>query len=172
MGPRPGRLRIWVIVGYGAAGLGLLPWTVWLSSTLQPTHTTHHWDLAWSGFDMALALAFCGTAISAWRRSPWLQAFAAATGTLLCTDAWFDIVLESRNDELRWAVLEAAICFFLAYRTERFLERVVKAVGGLDAASHLTSPGGSPTEGDLVGVLEVAADGEAAGQARDPHAPA
>jgi hypothetical protein len=150
---------------------------VWLSSSLQPTHTTDQWDLAWSGFDTGLALAFCGTAISAWRRSPWLHAFAAATGTLLCVDAWFDIVLESHGDDMRRAVVEAAVaelpmaavCFFLAYRTERYLERVVAAVGGLEAASHLTAAGQSPTEGDLVGVLEISADGEPAGEAGDPH---
>jgi hypothetical protein len=173
---RPAGLRKPVIVVFGAIGIGLIPWTVWLSSTLKPEHTTHRWDLAWSGFDTGLALAFLGTAVAAWRRSPWVGAFAAATGTLLITDAWFDIVLESRVDEMRTAIVEAAIgelpgaalCFWLAYRTEHFLGRVVHAVGGVDAALHLASAGQRTSEGDLVGIFQVAADRETAGQARDP----
>jgi hypothetical protein len=174
MPPRPARLRKWVIAGYGAVAVALVPWAIWLSATLQRTHVTHHWDLAWTGFDVGLALAFAGTALSAWRRSPWLQAFAAATGTLLLVDAWFDVVLESRVDEERWAILAAllaelpmaAVCFFVAYRTERFLQQAV------EAASHLSATRERTTEGDLVRVLEVPADGEPAREARHPDAAA
>jgi hypothetical protein len=180
MEPRPGRLRKWVIAGYGAVGAFLVPWTAYLAIGLPRTHVTHHWDLAWTGFDVGLAAAFGGTAFAAWRRSPWLHAFAAATGTLLLVDAWFDVVLESRVDELRWAIMTAifaelpaaAFCFYLAYRTERFLEQVVQAIGGFDAASHLATAREGASEGDLVGVLEVAPDGEPAGEARHPDAAA
>ena len=56
-------------------------------------------------------------------------------GTLLITDAWFDIVLESHSDELRKAIYLAvfaelplaALCFWIAYRTERFLALLVRA---------------------------------------------
>jgi hypothetical protein len=171
------RLRKWIVVGYGAVGIGLLPWAFWLSSSLSPVHVTHRWDLAWSGFDIGLALAFCGTAVAAWRRSPWLGAFAAATGTLLCTDAWFDIVLESHADDLRNAVVlasvaelpAAAICFWIAFRTERFLAKVVEAVGGVEAASHLTAAGESPTQRDLIGVLEITPDGQPTGESGHAH---
>src|SRR5512132_3228093 len=126
---RPATLRQLVIVVFGAVGLGLLPWAVWLSASLHPHHVTNRWDVAWSGFDVGLALCFLGTAIAAWRRSPWVGAFAAATGTLLLTDAWFDVILESHGNEESTAILEAvcieipmaAVCFSIAYRTERFL---------------------------------------------------
>jgi thiol:disulfide interchange protein len=129
----------WLPVLFGAAGIALLPWTIWLSTSLKPHHRTHNWDLAWSGFDSALALAFLLTAFAAWRRSTWVQAAAAATGTLLLADAWFDIVLESRGTELRQAVLEAlfaelpgaVLCFWVARR----------------AAEHITYRG-DPTEPD------------------------
>jgi hypothetical protein len=161
---------------FGAIAVGLLPWSVWLSVSLNPDHVTDNWDLAWFGFDTGLALAFGGTAFAAWRRSPWLGVLAGATGTLLVTDAWFDIVLESRVDELRIAVLEAvlaelpgaAICFWLAFRTERFIERVVEAVGGVEAASHLAAAREGAPEGDLVRVLEIPADGKPAGEAGHP----
>ena len=159
------------MLAYGAVGIGLLPWAVWLSASLPPSHHSAHWDVAWSGFDVGLAVCFVGTAIAAYRRSPWVGALAAATGTLLLTDAWFDVVLESHGSEATTAIFEAVafeipvacFCFWIAYRTERFLARVVEQL-------HLAPAGESPAESDLVGVLEVTTDGEPAREARDPNA--
>jgi len=121
------RVRRFAIVLFGVAGLALLPWTVWLSSSLPPRHLTENWDLAWSGFDTVLAVSFLLTAFAAWHRHPWLPAAAAATGALLLADAWFDIVLESRSNDLEVAVMEAVlaevplalVCFWVAYVTSR-----------------------------------------------------
>jgi len=169
--PGPWTLRQCVIVVFGAIGVALLPWTLWLSVSLSPHHETDHWDIAWSGFDTGLALAFVLTALAAWRRSPWVTAGAAATGTMLLVDAWFDLVLESHS-ELVWAVLFAVcaelplavLCFWIAYRTERFLAQIVDAAR---SDSHLATAGQSAAESDLVGVLEVTTDGEAAREPRD-----
>ena len=171
---RPTRLRQWVIGLFGLIGLAMLPWTIWLSASLKPHHETEHWDLAWSGFDTALAVAFLLTAFAAWRKSPWVGALAAATGTLLVTDAWFDIVLESHSDELRKALYLAVLaelplavlCFWIAYRTERFLALIVEQV------LHLTSAAEGPTQRDLIGVLEVTPDGKPAGEPGDADPPA
>jgi cbb3-type cytochrome oxidase subunit 3 len=171
---RPSSLREWVAVAFGAIGIGLLPWAVWLSASLPPQHHSAHWDVAWSGFDVGLAICFVGTAVSAYRRSPWVAAFAAATGTLLLTDAWFDVILESHGNEKSTAVFEAVVfevpvavlCFWIAYRTERFLAKVV------EQALHLAPARERPTERDLVGVLEVTADREAAREPRDADASA
>jgi hypothetical protein len=161
---RPWSLRAWVALGYGAVGIGLLPWAFWLSSSLPATHHSAHWNVAWSGFDVALAASFCGTAVAAHRRAiGWAGVFAAATGTMLVVDAWFDVVLESHGNELGTAVVlavvfelpAAAVCFWIAFRTERFVS----------LALHLAPAGESAAERDLVGVLEVGADGEAAGEA-------
>jgi hypothetical protein len=168
------------MVVFGVVGVVLVPWTIFLAATLPPHHVTRHWDAAWTGFDGGLIVGFLGTALAAWRRSPWVGVLAGATGTLLLTDAWFDVILESRVDELRTAIAfavfaelpAAAACFWLAYRTERFLGRVVKAVGGIEAALHLTPTGQSPAESDLIGVLEIPANGEPAREARDPDAAA
>ena len=155
---------------FGAAGLGLLPWTIWLAGSLRPTHESPRWDIAWSGFDGTLALLFLLTALAAWRRSPWVGVLAGATGSLLITDAWFDIILSSDSDELRTALLlaavaelpAAAVCFWIAYRTESFLARVV--------GSHLAASRESPAEGDLIGVLQVPADGQPARETRHSDA--
>jgi hypothetical protein len=157
---------------FTAIGLAMLPWTIWLSASLAPHHETEHWDLAWSGFDAGLAAAFLLTALAAWRRSPWVGACAAATGTLLVTDAWFDIVLESHADQVRNAVFLAlfaelpiaALCFWIAYRTERFLSLLVGRL-------HLAPAAERPPQSDLVGVLEVSPDGEPARKAGDTNAP-
>ncbi len=170
---RPSSLREWVVLAYAAIGIGLLPWAVWLSTSLPPSHHSAHWDLAWSGFDVGLAVCFIGTAVSAHRRSPWVGAFAAATGTLLLTDAWFDVVLESHGNEAQTSALEAlffeipvaCFCYWIAYRTERFLAMVVEQL-------HLAPAREGAPQGDLVGVLEVAPDGEPAREARDPDAAA
>ncbi|HZP73938.1 MAG TPA: hypothetical protein VFA97_11240 [Gaiellaceae bacterium] len=171
---RPSSLREWVVVAYALVGVGLLPWALWLSESLKPHHRSSHWDLAWSGFDTGLAVLFIATAVAAHRRSPWVGALAAATGTLLVTDAWFDILLESHADERRNAILlaifaelpTAAVCFWIAQRTERFLARA------LGEALHLTPSGERTTEGDLIGVLEVAPHGEPAREPRDADASA
>jgi hypothetical protein len=120
-------VRRFAAILFVAVGLALLPWTIWLSTSLPPHHSTAHWDLAWSGFDSALASAFLATGLAAWRGSRWLPVAAAATGALLVADAWFDIVLESRSDD-RWvAVVEAlagelplaTLCFVVAFVTSR-----------------------------------------------------
>jgi hypothetical protein len=147
----------------------MLPWAFWLSSSQPATHHSAHWDVAWSGFDVGLAACFCGTAFAAHRRAiGWAGVFAAATGTLLLVDAWFDVVLESHGGERGTAVFlalvfelpAAAVCFWIAVRTERFVSR----------ALHLAPAGERPAEGDLVRVLEVPADGEAARETGDADA--
>ena len=171
---RPTSLRGWVVLVYGVIGVGLLPWAVWLSASLRPEHTTERWDIAWSGFDVGLAVCFCATAVAAHRRSPWVGALAAATGTLLLTDAWFDVMLESHGSELQVAIFEAVafeipmagVCFWLAQRTERFLAQAMQQ------ALHLAPARERSPKGDLIGVFEVPADGEAARQPRDADATA
>jgi predicted branched-subunit amino acid permease len=120
-------VRRFAALVFGVAGIALLPWTVWLSASLPPHHHSANWDLAWSGFDSALAVLFLATAFAAWRRRAWLPAVAAATGALLIADAWFDVLLESRSDDRAVALVEAfaaelplaALCFAVAYLTSR-----------------------------------------------------
>jgi hypothetical protein len=139
-----------------AAALGLIaillvPWTLWLTFTLPTRHLTHHYRLAWVGFDIGLALAFGATAIAALRLSPWLQALAALTGTMLLCDAWFDVVTATSGDEQMQAILEAVgaeiplaiLCGWIVLDTTRFHEAAARLY--LDAARR-REPAEPPAE--------------------------
>jgi hypothetical protein len=109
--------------------VGLIPWTLYLTFSLPSRHVTQDYDVAWVGFDIALAAAFGATAWSAVRKPQWLMAFAAALGTMLLCDAWFDVTTSAGGGERMEAVLEAvfgelplaAICGYIVYDAERFL---------------------------------------------------
>lgn len=131
MPAEPGFLR-WVPRLLALVAVGLVPWTLYLTFTLPSRHVTQDYDLAWVGFDIALAAAFAATAWSAVRQPQWLMAFAAALGTMLLCDAWFDVTTSAGGAERLRAVLEAifaelplaAICGYIVYDAERFLVTV------------------------------------------------
>ena len=128
-GWRPAR---WVVPLFVLAALMLVPWVVLLVLSLPSTQLAAHWDIAWAGFDVALALLLLTVAIAAWRRSPWLEDAATATATLLFVDAWFDVLTASTRTELFVSAGEAAfvevplaiLCLLLAQAARRRL-RVV-----------------------------------------------
>ena len=121
----------WAAPAFLAVALFLLPWTVWLTWALPSRHVSHHWNLAWGGFDVALALAVALTGVGIYRRATWLQGAAVAAGVMLLVDAWFDITLAS-GAMSRWvAVGEAFVseipiavfAFWIAADTVRFWDR-------------------------------------------------
>jgi hypothetical protein len=119
-------IRRFVPAFFAIAGFALLPWTIWLTQRLPSHHTDEHWRALWIGFDLALAAALIGTALSAVRRSPLVETFAAVAGTLLLCDVWFDTLLES-GDAFWVALFEAAalelplaaVCFWVARDARR-----------------------------------------------------
>lgn len=121
---RPAR---WVVPLFGLAALLLVPWIVLLVFALPSTQQAAHWDIAWAGFDVALALLLFTVAVAACRRSPWLEGAATAAATLLFVDAWFDVLTSSTRTEFWVSILEAAfvelplaiLCLFLARAAER-----------------------------------------------------
>ena len=132
----PSRRRIprRIALMLGTIAVLLVPWTLWLTFTLPTRHVTHHYRLAWVGFDVFLAAAFGATAIAALRASEWLQPLAALTGTMLLCDAWFDVVTSAGGDEVGRAVLEAlfaelplaALCAWIVLDTKRFHDAVLR----------------------------------------------
>jgi hypothetical protein len=119
----------WVVPLFGLGALLLVPWIVLLVFALPSTHEAAHWDIAWAGFDVALALLLLTVAVAACRRSPWLEGAATATATLLFVDAWFDVLTSSTRAELFASAGEAVfvelplaiLCLLLARSVEQRL---------------------------------------------------
>jgi hypothetical protein len=128
---RPAR---WVVPLFSLAGIVLVPWILFLIRSLPSTHAAAHWDIAWAGFDVALALLLLGVATAAWRRSSWLEGAATAAAALLVVDAWFDILTSSTNLERVTAVAEAALAELplavLLLLIARDAERILAGLSG------------------------------------------
>ena len=123
----------WVTAVLALVTVLLVPWILYLTFTLPSRHVTFHYDLAWVGFDVGLTAAFAATAWATLRGSQWLVPLAAATGTMLLCDAWFDVITSQTGSELWEAVAEAlvaelplaAMCAFIVYDAESFLAATV-----------------------------------------------
>jgi uncharacterized membrane protein len=122
----------WVAPLLTLAAVLLVPWTLVLAYRLPAHHTSDHWDVAWVGFDVALAAALAATGWSIARRATWATSAAAVAATLLLCDAWFDNVLAHGLDERVEAALEAAlvevplalVCVWLARNREQTVAAV------------------------------------------------
>ena len=103
-----------------AASFGLIPWTLWLTYSLPSRHLARHYDLAWVGFDIALAGMIALTAAAAMQGRRALVPLASVTGTMLLCDAWFDVVTSWDLEALLLAVLAelplALLCLLLVRR--------------------------------------------------------
>ncbi len=128
----------WVAPVLMVTAAGLLPWTLWLTYSLPSRQVTPHYDLAWVGFDVALLTAFAATAWCAVRSSQWLVPAAAATGTMLLCDAWFDVITSGAPGDRMEAVIQAligelplsAICWYIVYDAERFRQATIVRYSG------------------------------------------
>jgi hypothetical protein len=122
-----------MVVVLGGVAVALVPWILFLTFTLPSRHVTFHYDLAWVGFDVGLTVSCASTAWAVLRGSRWLVPLAAATGTMLCCDAWFDVVTSHAGTDLFLAIVEAAVaelplaafCVFVVIDSERFLAATV-----------------------------------------------
>jgi hypothetical protein len=124
-----------VFIGFA---LALAPWILWLIVTLPSQEVAAHWEIAWGGFDLALAALLIATAVTLTRRSPSAEIFATMTGAFLICDAWFDVMTSHGRTTVIVALLEAFLvelplaitCLWIARNVERvvadmrpFLER-------------------------------------------------
>ena len=120
--PRPG-----LPVFFAAAALALAPWIAWLASSLPCRYFSQHWNVAWAGFDTALAVTLALTGVAALRRAAWLDRAAISAATLLVADAWFDVVTSHGATALALATAEAVavelpvalLCIWVATRDRR-----------------------------------------------------
>jgi hypothetical protein len=117
----------WLAYAFLACSLAMLPWTIWLYQTLPSRATADNWDVAWTGFDVAIAATLLATAIGALRGATWTQGAAASAATLLVCDAWFDVLTSRTAHELEVAIAMALlaegplalVCVWVARNSER-----------------------------------------------------
>jgi hypothetical protein len=132
----------------------LVPWVVFLATTLPMRHQAHHWRLTWVGFDIVLASTFVGAARAGRRKSPWFPDLLFAAGVLLLCDAWFDILNASSRDELIISVAEAlcveipvaAACLVLSRRLR--IQRANDATVAAAATRRAATGGGARSVSD------------------------
>lgn len=86
----------------------LAGWIVVLEFTLRRGFHTHYWRGAWVGFDIILLAAFAATGRAFWRGRQIVIACLIVTATLLCCDAWFDVVLDSGTADI-WGSVASAL---------------------------------------------------------------
>lgn len=87
----------------------MVPWTVYLATTLPRQVPSWHYRGAWTGFDVMLCLSLLATSVSILRRGRWMSALAASTATFLVVDAWFDVVTSPTRQDLRLALASALL---------------------------------------------------------------
>lgn len=126
------RLRRWIAPLFFLAGIGLLPWTAYLVLTLPGRHVqTGYYDVAWGGFDVALAALLVATGAGLLHRKLWVQSTATAAATMLVCDAWFDVLSSEAGRERLVAIVlalavelpSAAVCLLIARHVEEVAER-------------------------------------------------
>lgn len=115
--------------------LGLAAWIGVLATTLPRYYRAGGWRGAWVGFDLAELAAFAVTGWAAWRRRQILIICLVVLATLLCCDAWFDVLLDAGTSDV-WLSIASALVVelplaFLMFNAARRLIRLsaVVAVG-------------------------------------------
>ena len=119
--------------------VGLAAWTGLLAATLPRYYRSGGWRGAWVGFDIALLCAFAITGWASWRRRQILIICLVVLATLLCCDAWFDVVLDARTAGFQLSLLSAifvelplaAIAILGARRLLRITNAMVRRYQGL-----------------------------------------
>jgi hypothetical protein len=99
--------RLGAIVSVIACAV-LVGWIIVLGLTLHRSFHTHYWRGAWVGFDVLLLLSFAATGWGFWRGRQIVIACLIVTGTLLCCDAWFDVVLDTGTSDV-WVSVASAL---------------------------------------------------------------
>jgi hypothetical protein len=106
----------------------LVGWIIVLVLTLHRSFHTQHWKGAWVGFDLIEFAAFAATGWAFWRGRQIVIACLLVTGTLLCCDAWFDVVLDAGTSDIWGSVASALIVelplAFLMFNAARRLIRL------------------------------------------------
>ena len=103
------RRRAIVLAAIVVCCLALAAWTGLLAVSLPHYYRAGGWRGAWVGFDIVLLAAFGVTGWAAWRRRQVLIICLVVLATLLCCDAWFDVVLDANTRGFELSLLSAVL---------------------------------------------------------------
>lgn len=103
------RRRKLLLAGVIICCVVLAVWIGVLAATLPRYYRAGSWRGAWVGFDIALLGAFAATGWAAWRRRQLLIICLVVLATLLCCDAWFDVVLNARTKGFELSLVSALV---------------------------------------------------------------
>jgi hypothetical protein len=118
----------------------LAAWIVLLMRTLPSQYTSSHWRGVWVGLDMAELAGFAATAWAAWHQRQIIIFCMVFTGTLLLSDAWFDLMLDAGSPGFTMSVISAIfaeiplalLLFAAARRLVRITVATVMRLEGFD----------------------------------------
>lgn len=166
------RRRVMALTGTILCCLALAAWIGVLAVTLPRYYRSGGWRGAWVGFDLALLATFVVTGWAAWRRRQVLIICLIVLATLLCCDAWFDVVLDARTKGFELSLMSAIfielpLAAFAITGARRLLRMSVAVIrryeGAPGPAPALRQVGliGGPGSNlsDLFGEPDEAADG-------------
>jgi hypothetical protein len=108
----------------------LVVWIGVLAATLPRYYRTGGWRGAWVGFDIGLLAAFAAAGWASWKRRQMLIICLVVLATLLCCDAWFDVVLDARTPGFYWSLASALVIE---------LPLAALAIAGARRLLHMTS---------------------------------
>jgi len=142
----------------------LVGWIVVLTLTLHRQYTATHWRFAWVGFDIVLLAAFALTGWGFWRGRQVVIASLLVTGTLLCCDAWFDVILDLGTGGI-WQSVASAVLIelplaYVMFRAARHLIRL-SALVAMSARNDIEKLPRSLWRVPLLGLVADAATGAA-----------
>lgn len=103
------RRRTLLLAGVIICCAVLVVWIGVLAATLPRYYRAGGWRGAWVGFDIGLLIAFAATGWAAWRRRQILIICLVVLATLLCCDAWFDVVLDARTSGFEFSLASALV---------------------------------------------------------------
>lgn len=103
------RRRAILLIAIIGCCLALAVWIGLLAVTLPRYYRSGGWRGAWVGFDVGLLLAFAATGWAWLRRRQILVICLVVLATLLCCDAWFDVVLDARTAGFEVSLLSAIV---------------------------------------------------------------
>jgi hypothetical protein len=148
--------RLGVLVSMIAC-VALLGWIIVLILTLHRHYTATHWRFAWIGFDLVLLGAFAMTGWAFWRGRQVVIACMLITATLLCCDAWFDVILDLGTSGV-WMSLASAVIIELPLAFVLF--RAARRLIVLSALVAMSARGDVETIPSIWRIPLLGADGE------------